>query len=116
MAKSIINPPTADEYMARADDVSSRLYRLQNVAYLAAFAAAARRVLEGIEDVVAQLPELKKTISNHVEALNSLGEMKDVGPEVVEWVAQEMERLNVEMTEAMYAMAHDKALPGKLPA
>ena len=92
------------QYRAKADALSSRLYHLGNIARLAAFAAQARNTLESIEQLKSVLPDVSALINEHVEDPNDWCEKQDVSGQVLSWLANEMERLDAEMTESMYSV------------
>lgn len=97
-------------YTAKADELSLRLHHLKNVACLAAFAAEARRVLDGTENALSHHPDLRETISGSIDAPNNWMQQPDVSGDVLEWLSMQMDDLNIEMSETMYAMAKGEAL------
>ena len=100
-------------YTAKADELSLRFHHLKNVACLAAFAAEARRILDGMEDALRYRPDLREIIDNSIDTPDNWMHQPDVSGDVLEWLSMQMNDLNIEMTEAMYAMAKGEALTQK---
>lgn len=102
-----INQPAEvnDDYTDKADELSLKIYHLKNIVYLAAFAAESRRVLEGISEATGHLPEMEKVIHENVEYSNHWVGRTDVASSVLEWVAEQMDEFNTDMTGSIYKMA-----------
>lgn len=93
-----------------ADELSSRLYILREIAKLAAFAVEARRTLQGVEDVLTFDLEFEELLSQQVEARRNWTTMDDCAGIVMQWVAQEMSRVDDSTTRALYAIADGKEM------
>lgn len=93
-----------------ADALSGRMYRLREVANLCAFAVEARRILEGIDNVLEILPEAGEIVRQQVVAHRNWATMDDTAGSVLQWVAQEMTKVDDSMTAALYAIADGKAV------
>lgn len=107
-----INQPAAvnDDYTDKADELSLKIYHLKNIVYLAAFAAESRRVLEGISEAAGMRPEMSKAIHGSVEYSNHWAGQKDAAGSVLEWVAEQMDEFNTDMTDSMYKMASGESV------
>jgi hypothetical protein len=92
----------------QADTLSGRMYRLREVAHLAAFAVEARRTLEGVYDALEHHPEFEKLMVQQVEAHRNWSAMEDTAGSVLQWVAQELRGVDDEMVAALYAIADGK--------
>lgn len=92
----------------KADALSLKLFNITEIVKLAAFAAEARRILEEIENVVQFRPEMKEVISDGITESANWLEMEDASSHVLSYVARELEKINTEFTETVYALVRAK--------
>lgn len=102
-----------DKVNATVDALSSKLYRLERIVHLAAFATEARRVLSAVEELEGQVPSFKETIQDCIVGRNEWCEFEDVGAEVMRQVANEISDVANELfkgTNTFRILSHSKAL------
>jgi hypothetical protein len=95
-------PESPESITEAADDLSLRMYHLSELVKLAAFAVEARRVLEGIHDVLPYYSDAERSVSDQVARAAQWIEMEDVASTMLTYAAREMDKLNTELTEMAY--------------
>lgn len=82
------------------DNISLKLYHLQKLAELTAFACEARRTLNGIFSNLEHYPEVSKYINKKVEAYNNWDEHPDTTGDVLQQMAMQIDALNTELSDS----------------
>ncbi len=102
-----INDPSRKDgaYTDQVDALSLRIYHLNNVTQLAAFAAEARRALGAFEVITEGRPEMQAAIGAEMKYPNAWRDYDDVSGEVLQWVARQLDGVSTEMTDAAYSTA-----------
>lgn len=98
----------AEDAKSKANALSMQMYHLIGIVKLAAFAAEARRTLEGIRELADYRPEIKQAIADHVSAMADWRERDDNSGEMLEYVARQLEEVNGEFTETVHGLAWAK--------
>lgn len=80
-------------------ELASRLFELQHMVKLAAFACESRRVLTEINAVAGYLPDLDGRLSDNVSGRNQWMLHDDAAPQVLEYVAGQLELLAEDVGE-----------------
>jgi hypothetical protein len=96
----------ADAATSKADDLSLKLYGLTEIVKLAAFASEARRTLQGISGVMKHHPEMQAAVATSVGTSSNWEALEDVTGNVLAHLARELDAVNVEFTQAAYALAN----------
>lgn len=102
-------PWTDQEHRATteaADELSLKLYHLAQIVRMAAFAAEARRTLEGIGDAMMHRPEMRETLNDAVPAMGNWNELPDPTSEVLGYIASEMDAAAAGLTGLAYDLAN----------
>ena len=99
----------ADAYTDQADALSLRLFHLKNMTKLAAFAAEARRTLEAFDVIAEYRPAMRSAIHAEVQYPSNWREYDDVSGDVLQRVAQQLEEVSTDMTNAMYSIVKREA-------
>ncbi|WP_394788773.1 hypothetical protein [Rhodoferax sp.] len=79
--------------------LASRLFELQHIVKLAAFACESRRILTEIDAAAGYLPTLEEQLSVHTSGRNQWALHDDAAPQVLEYVAQQLELLAEDVGE-----------------
>lgn len=79
--------------------LASRLFELQHMVKLAAFACESRRILTEIDAAAGYLPDLNERLSGHVSGRNQWTLHDDAAPQVLEYVAGQLELLAEDVGE-----------------
>ena len=94
-----------DAATSKADALSMQMYHLIGVVKLAAFAAEARRTLDGIRDLTDCHVEVKQAIDGSVSAMSDWRERDDNAGEVLDYVARQLDEVRSEFTETVHDLA-----------
>lgn len=103
---------TADAATSKANALSMQMYNLIGIVKLAAFAAEARRTLDGIRDVTDYRVDVNQAIADSVSAMGDWRERDDNAGEVLDYVARQLEEVRSEFTETVHDLARAKKKGG----
>ncbi len=92
----------------KGDELSLKLHNITEIVKLAAFAAESRRVLEGIENMCAYLPDVKTYVKNSSEGANTWLDMPDATGTVLQYLAKELETINEGFSKTVSDMAQGR--------
>lgn len=81
------------------DDISLKLYHLEKITQMVAFACEARRTLGEIYWNLEFYPDVQKHLHRKVEACGNWREYKDSTGEVMQQVAVQLQDLNTELSD-----------------
>ena len=86
--------PRAVVNTTRFDEISLTLYNITEIVKLAAFAAEARRTLEGIRNALHYREEMQEVIRDSVLNSAQWSEMEDSAGDVLDYVARQLHQVN----------------------
>jgi hypothetical protein len=90
--KLAMNQPVTPQVADRLTRIHSDMVAMTNIVKLAQFAAEARRVLQGVEDLGRQNPEVASAIGESVEAPREWQVCEDVLGQVLGYAVNRLER------------------------
>ena len=94
---------------ATADKLSLKIYHLTEIVKLAAFAAEARRTLEGIDGALTYHRDMQQVIIDNVSHSNNWIEMQDASAEVLRYVSRELVEVGREVATSIYTALDQKS-------